>query len=68
MCKYFRINFVHKRHPLIQYCFTLFVLLEWLHGYMKWKQFLPELKIKCIFDSGGIRTHALSDWCLKPAP
>ena len=19
-------------------------------------------------DSGGIRTHALSDWCLKPAP
>ena len=20
------------------------------------------------FDSGGIRTHALSDWCLKPAP
>ena len=21
-----------------------------------------------VFDSGGIRTHALSDWCLKPAP
>ena len=20
------------------------------------------------YDSGGIRTHALSDWCLKPAP
>ena len=21
-----------------------------------------------IIDSGGIRTHAISDWCLKPAP
>ena len=21
-----------------------------------------------IYDSGGIRTHAISDWCLKPAP
>ena len=23
---------------------------------------------KKFIDSGGIRTHAISDWCLKPAP
>ena len=25
-------------------------------------------KVENVIDSGGIRTHALSDWCLKPAP
>jgi hypothetical protein len=27
-----------------------------------------EKRRKDISDSGGIRTHALADWCLKPAP
>ena len=29
---------------------------------------LYKLAKKHGIDSGGIRTHALSDWCLKPAP
>ncbi len=46
-------------------------LLESMRGLSKGRKLLLLVQAvvgKKITDSGGIRTHALADWCLKPAP
>ena len=53
--------------------FQLFQLKQWqdvnLSGNRQWRIDKEEMVFKKSYsDSGGIRTHAISDWCLKPAP